>query len=195
MKIEGVHVGPLAGAKLVVRIKGPAEVEQIGQTAADLKEIDKVVVVLGGTVCDDLVDHHHLHRGRGRSRSTSSTTSSTSSTTTTTVAVTGNDAQAVAAGRLDMTVKLAAHRPDLPGAYQLVVEVKSGSTVVAAGQTWIGKAAARDKPLDLAFVWPVSLGVHRDAGGVFYDSVIEDALGTTEGTTAPGGGSLRTSPA
>ena len=90
-----------------------------------------------------------------------------------------------------MSVELPAHRPDVPGAYLLAVEVKSGSTILATGQTWIGKAAIREKPLDLAFVWPVSLGVHRDAGGVFYDSVLEDALGTTEGTTAPGGGSLR----
>jgi|WetSurMetagenome_2_1015567.scaffolds.fasta_scaffold13572_2 hypothetical protein len=189
VKIEGVHVGPLAGAKLVVRIKGPAGVEQIGQTATGPQEIDKVVVVLGGAVAT--ASSTTTTSTESEAESTSSTTSSTSATTTT-VAVTGNDAQALAAGTLDMTVRLAAHRPDQPGAYQLVVEVKSGSTVVAAGQTWIGKAAAREKPLDLAFVWPVSLGVHRDADGVFYDSVLEDALGTTEGATAPGGGSLRT---
>jgi hypothetical protein len=174
----------LVGAKLVVRIKGPAGVSQVGASEPALNEVDKVVVVLGGAP----------------STTTSTTTGDTgaaqpvvtsSTTTTTPVAVTGNDGVRLSAGTLVMSVQLAAHRPDVPGAYQLVVEVKSGSTVLASGQTWIGKAAERAKPLDLAFVWPVSLGVHRDADGVFYDSVIEDALGTTEGATAPGGGSLR----
>ncbi len=182
VNIEGDLVGSLVDMKLVVRVKGPAGVEQVGETTPDLKEIDKVVVVLGETP--------------------SSTTAITSDeagmeapqpdiSTTTTVATTGNDPAALRAGTLAMSVTLAARRPDGPGAYLLVTEVKSGSDVVASGQVWIGKVAAREKPLDVAFVWPVSLGVHRDADGVFYDSVIEDALGTTEEATAPGGGTLR----
>ncbi len=63
-----------------------------------------------------------------------------------------------------------------PGAYLLTVRAISGGVTRASGTVWLGKAASRDQPLDIAFVWPVALGVHRDSSGVFFDRVLEDAV-------------------
>ena len=49
VKIVGDLGQSLIGMRLVVRVKGPAEVAQVGESSPDLKEIDKIVVVLGGT--------------------------------------------------------------------------------------------------------------------------------------------------
>jgi hypothetical protein len=140
---------PLAGTKLVVRVKGPAGFSQIMETSPELPEIDKVVVELGQA----------------------------SSTTDTTAAIPTPSSGELTAGTLSMSVTLPALRPDQPGAYLLVVEVKSGTEIVARGQTWVGKVVAQDAPLELAFVWPLSLGIHRNAAGQFYDRVLENALG------------------
>ncbi|OFW61199.1 MAG: hypothetical protein A2133_10875 [Actinobacteria bacterium RBG_16_64_13] len=86
-----------------------------------------------------------------------------------------NDAD-LAAGKLREEVVLPGGTPANAGAYLLVVEVKAAGVVVASGQVWMGKAAPRDTALDLAFVWPLSLGIHRDADGVFYDRVLEQAM-------------------
>ena len=59
-------------------------------------------------------------------------------------------------------------------------------------ERWVGKAAARDTPLDLAFVWPVSLGIHRDADGRFFDQVLEGAVSAGVDTAgSDSGGDLR----
>jgi hypothetical protein len=100
--------------------------------------------------------------------------------------VTSNDSD-LAAGRLTAQVVLPAGTPAKPGAYLLVAEVKSAGVVWASGQVWVGKAAPRDTPLDMAFVWPVSLGIHRDADGVFYDGVLEQAIASPDS----GSGDLR----
>lgn len=93
----------------------------------------------------------------------------------------------LAAGVLSARVSIPPGTPAEPGAYLLVVEVRSSGIVVAGGHMWVGKAAPREAPLDLAFVWPVSLGIHRDAGGVFFDRVLEEAVSPT----ADGAGDLR----
>jgi len=41
---------------------------------------------------------------------------------------------------------------------------------------WLGKAAPRETPVDIAFVWPAVLGIHRDPNGVFFDDVLEQAV-------------------
>jgi hypothetical protein len=181
INIEGDAGRSLIGTKLVVRVKGPATASQVGEAAPQLAEADKIVAVLGAP--------------SAAVTATTATTGETeagaapivTSTTTTTLGLSANGDAELAAGKLSVSVPLGAQRPGQPGAYLLVVEIKSGPTVIASGQAWIGKVAVREKPLDLAFVWPVSLGVHRDAGGVFYDSVIEDSLAVA----GPGSGSLR----
>jgi hypothetical protein len=49
------------------------------------------------------------------------------------------------------------------GAYLLTMELRSAGVLQASGQLWVGKIAASSKAFDLAFVWPVALGIHRDA--------------------------------
>jgi len=81
-----------------------------------------------------------------------------------------------ATGSWTATVALPADIPNEPGAYLLTVQVISKGVTRAAGTVWLGKAAPRDQPLDVAFVWPVALGVHRDSNGAFFDQVLEDAV-------------------
>ena len=69
----------------------------------------------------------------------------------------------------------AATLPSSPGAFRITVEVRSGDTVVARGQTWMGRVASTSSPLDLAFVWRAELGIHRDADGRFMDTAIAEA--------------------
>ena len=173
VSIAGELSESLVGTRLVVRVKGPATSEQLAEAAPELTETDKVVETLGevpraagtttggppaGTTEDDVV-----------------TTTTSSTTTTTLTAVAGSSAD-LQAGTLDATVTLPSGMPAGPGAYQLVVEVKAGQTVIASGSAWMGKTAPREGSLDLAFVWPVSLGIHRDPAGVFYDRVLEQAV-------------------
>ena len=115
------------------------------------------------------------------------TTTQAGTTTTTTEAAQTFMAGDLAAGWLNAEVILPAGTPSKPGAYLLVVEVKSSGEVVAKGQVWVGKAAPRDTPLDLAFVWPISLGIHRNADGAFYDQALEQAIAPV----ADGAGDLR----
>jgi hypothetical protein len=165
--IGGQISGSLNGCRLVVRVKGPAESSQVGQSTPEVPEANKIVVLLGAN--------------------TTATTPASATTTTTETANTGTAAD-LAAGKLNAEVTVPAGMPARPGAYLLVVEVKLASgTVVARGQAWVGKAAPRDTPLDLAFVWPVSLGIHRDADDVFYDQVLEKAIAPA----ADGAGDLR----
>ena len=89
-----------------------------------------------------------------------------------------------------MTVVLPAGTPATAGAYLLVAEVKAGDEVLASGQTWVGKAEPRENPLDVAFVLPASLGIHRDTAGVFYDNALEKAVSSPDQGEPAGEGSL-----
>lgn len=160
LTIEGRLARSIEGAKLVVRVKGPATVAQIGESAPELVETDKIVKVLG--------------------EETPSTTTSSTTTSTTVASVTSTSAD-LEAGVLNAKVILKPGVPAEPGAYLLVVEVKSGQEVWASGQVWVGKAAVRETPLDIAFVWPASLGIHRDADVVYYDRVLEEAVTSDTG--------------
>lgn len=73
-----------------------------------------------------------------------------------------------------------------PGAYHLTVVIMSGETAVAKASCWVGRVAAEGGPIDVACVWPLVQGVHRDTAGVFFDDAIERALarGTSAGVGA-----------
>ncbi len=79
-------------------------------------------------------------------------------------------------GQISVVMVLAADTLAAPGAYLVVAEVRSGNAVQAVGKAWLGRVAARDRPLDVAFVWPVALGIHRDPTGVFFDRTLEQAV-------------------
>ncbi len=157
--IDGKLSRSLQGAQLVIRVKGPARSSEIDLPDPDLPEVDKMLLILG----ED-------SEGSG-----SSGESSAEGAVTTGVQNLGTSAD-LAAGLLRVEVAVPSGMPASPGAYLLVAEVRSSGMVIASGQAWIGKAALRDAPLDLAFVWPVSLGIHRDPDGAFYDSVLQEAV-------------------
>ncbi len=71
----------------------------------------------------------------------------------------------------------------LPGGYLVTVELGRGGVVEASGQAWLGKVALRARPLDVAFVLPVALGVHRDPSGAFFDQVLEQAVAPANGSS------------
>jgi len=188
--IEGRALGSLDGAKLVVRVKGPAELSQVGQATPDLPEAHKIVVVLDARPQSPTTTTTGAVTGTAVGTQTGSMTTTTTqvvSTTTTTEPAQVGSAADLAAGRLGAKVRIPAGKPARPGAYLLVVEVKLSGVIVANGRAWIGKAAPRDAPLDMAFVWPVSLGIHRDVDGVYTDRVLEEAIAPD----ADGAGHLR----
>jgi len=177
LTIEGQLSRSLAGAKLVVRVKGPAGFGQVGENAPELTEADKIVKVLG-EVPPTTTTSQTPPAAPG---AVVVPTTTTSSTTTTSLAAVAGTAADLEAGSLKAQALLPAGMPSEPGAYQLVVEVKSGQDVWASGQVWLGKVAPRESPLDIAFVWPVSLGIHRDAEGVYYDEVLEQTIASEPG--------------
>jgi hypothetical protein len=160
VKVSGELAGSLVGTELVIRVEGPAAGSQIGASQVDLPEAAKVARTLGPP-----------------------------SSTTTTVASGSSSEADLEAGRLPMTVVLPPATPAVAGAYLVVAEVLSGTEVLASGQTWVGKVAPRKNPLDVAFVLPAFLGIHRDSSGVFYDTVLEKAI-SSAGQTAESGEAL-----
>lgn len=196
--VRGQAAESLVGNRLVVRIKGPAELSQIGQVSPELPEAGKLVLMLGssastgttstaGPIATTSTNGPATPGEATATTGPSSTTSAVSVTTTTTVSARVGAVAALESGVLEAEVTVPGDTPSRSGAYLVVVEVKAGADVVASGQAWVGKADPRQAPLDLAFVWPVSLGIHRDHDGDFYDQVLEEAVAPT----AAGAGDLR----
>jgi hypothetical protein len=79
-------------------------------------------------------------------------------------------------GTFTFAVPPAARTLTVPGAYRVTASVVGGGAVASSGVAWIGKVAPRQSQLDLAFVWPAALGIHRDPDGVFFDGVLEEAV-------------------
>ena len=55
------------------------------------------------------------------------------------------------------------------------------SAVQAEGSVWFGKVAAPETSVDVAVVWPLMLGIHRDSEGVFFDQALELATAGSDG--------------
>lgn len=68
-----------------------------------------------------------------------------------------------------------------PGAYLAEVEFLVDSGVRASGEVWLGKVADEGPKVDVAVVWPLLLGIHRDPDGVFFDRVLEIATADPDG--------------
>lgn len=153
--IAGQLSQSLSGASLVALVKGPIEAAQVGQTAIDAPPVAQFTRVLGTVAGVADVAASTATPGAGTSAE-------------------------FAAGALNATVTVPAGTPPAPGAYLLTVEVQSGGTTVASGQVWMGKAGTRGTPLDVSFVLPVSLGIHRDPIGAFFDRVLETAVSPAE---------------
>jgi hypothetical protein len=76
--------------------------------------------------------------------------------------------------------------PPWPGAYRMVVTVRSSGVLMATGGTWMGRIPTRTSPLDLAFVWRAALGIHRDSTGGFIDQTLEQACTPAASGSAQG---------
>jgi hypothetical protein len=97
----------------------------------------------------------------------------------TTVGASGLSTRAVAGtgpSPWDLEVEIPGDLLDAPGGYLVTVELSSAGSSVASGRTWLGKVAPQAEPLDVSFVLPIALGVHRDPDGVFFDRVLEEAI-------------------
>lgn len=70
------------------------------------------------------------------------------------------------------------------GAYAAAVMLGDAGQERAEGMVWFGRVPVERTPLDLAFVWPLAQGIHRDADGVFFDDGLEALLLANVGTAA-----------
>jgi hypothetical protein len=142
----------LVGGRLVISVRGPVAPAQVGQSKVDAMSVKQITQSLGTSLA-------------GSGADTSTTLGPSASST----------AQDLAAGKFNRTITIPGGSPSAPGAYLLSVEVLSGGRLVAGADAWMGKVADRETPLDVSFVLPVSLGIHRDWAGIFLDQVLEKA--------------------
>ena len=82
---------------------------------------------------------------------------------------------AVAAG-FDLSLIIPADSLKTPGAYEVTVELTPRGGATLTGLCWVGRVTDPPTEVDLAMVWPVALGVHRDPDGVFVDGAIQSSL-------------------
>jgi len=95
-------------------------------------------------------------------------------------------------GKDSVTITIPGDLPAVTGGYLVTVELHPAgstadvvdSTVLASAQVWIGKVKTPATSVDVAFVWPAALGIHRGADGVFFDQALEKA--TEPAAESPG---------
>jgi hypothetical protein len=148
LTIKGASSAELTNALLVVRIGGPAEFSQVGQSDPQLPQ---------AAVLSEELALSGSEAGGGSQTG-------------------GEVASGSSTGPWTVTMLLPEGTLGAPGAYLVTARTISGGVTRASGTVWLGRAAPRDQPLDIAFVWPVAVGVHRDSSGVFFDRVVEDAV-------------------
>lgn len=170
--VEGRLPESLEGTRLVIRVKGPAEPSQVGQSAPELPEAGKIAVDLGAVPTATL----YPFSGEGTLGGESALTGTGGPAIAAVTRPRIGSLDDLRAGVLEAEVTIPPGVTARPGAYLIVAEVKSAGVVIGSGRVWAGKALPRETPLDLAFVWPASLGIHRDADGVFFDQVLEEAV-------------------
>lgn len=149
--VAGQASESLSQSKLVISFIGPIAAEQVGQTGVDAE-----------------VAHEASWWLRAAPAGAS---------TAKTPVLSGSDVstrQELADGSLEATVTVPAKSLRKPGAYLVLAEVSSGDDMLASGSTWMGRVAVRETPLDVSFVLPIRLGIHRDQAGAFFDQVLED---------------------
>jgi hypothetical protein len=154
LTVTGQLPQSLAGSRVVVSLWGPVAAAQVGQPQVDASVAKEITQWLGAAPAE----------------------AQTGAATGTTVGPSGTGtAKDLAGGKLSTSVVIPGGTPSAPGAYLVLVELRSGGTVLASGRAWLGKVAPRSTPLDVAFVLPVSLGIHRDWTDMFFDQALEDA--------------------
>ncbi len=182
--VSGQFAHSLIGATLTVKVKGPVPLEGVGQADAQVPETAVISHVLGKAASHTVTTVTTGTTGTtGTGSSGTEATPASSSTTTTTIATSALLHQGTVAdlegGSLEAVMTIPAGTPAEPGAYLLEVQVTVDGEELASGEAWVGKVADRETPLDVAFVLPVSLGIHRDPDGVFFDQALEEAVAST----------------
>jgi hypothetical protein len=79
-------------------------------------------------------------------------------------------------GSVDVHVALPPSAFPREGGYRVTAKVSSGDTRQITSITWLGRVSDLPPAIELALVWPVMLGVHRDPEGVFIDDVVQKAV-------------------
>lgn len=79
-------------------------------------------------------------------------------------------------GTVDLHVGLPASAFPREGGYRVTVTVSSGDTKQMATTVWLGRVSDLPPDIELALVWPVMVGVHRDPAGAFIDDVVQQAV-------------------
>ncbi len=162
----------LLGAELSIKISGPVALASIGQADVEAPEVAVISHILGAVGVP-------MTSTSTQTTATETTIASTTTTTTASALLHQGTVADLEAGTLEATVTIPARTPTEAGAYLLQVQVTVDGEVLAVGETWVGKVADREVPLDVAFVLPVSLGVHRDTEGAFFDQALEEAVAST----------------
>jgi len=148
LSVSGRVSTSLNGARVELTIAGPFALSDIGKADIEAPRVAQIVTVLGAA--PEVVEGP--------------------SNTTTTVD------PALTKGELDIEVALPTGTPPEPGAYLITAQVGAAGEVLGTGQVWLGKVAARSTPLDVAFVLPLALGIHRDPDGAYFDRILEEAV-------------------
>ncbi len=152
VRVTGQVSQSLYGARLTISFIGPVAAEQVGQTTVDATSAHQVSWWLGAAPVDGTGAEIPVLSGRGSST-----------------------ARQLRDGDLTATVVIPAGSVSTPGAYQVSADVTARGEKVAGGLTWLGRAAVREVPLDVSFVLPVYLGIHRDPSGKYFDQALEKA--------------------
>ncbi len=79
-------------------------------------------------------------------------------------------------GSVDLHVALPASTFPREGAYRVTVTVSSGDAKRMAATVWLGRVSDLPADIELALVWPLMAGVHRDPTGAFIDEVVQQAV-------------------
>lgn len=79
-------------------------------------------------------------------------------------------------GSVDLHVALPASAFPREGGYRVTVTVSSGDAKQMAATVWLGRVSDLPADIELALVWPVMAGVHRDPTGAFIDEVVQQAV-------------------
>lgn len=149
--VTGETSQSLNGGTLVVTLKGPIPADRVGAAGVDTGAAHQSKHALGG---DWGAEDGGAPAGPPQGWSTN---------------------QELRQGTLKAVVTLPPWSPRTAGAYLVVAEVQAGGQVVLRGETWVGKAPVNQPALDVCFVLPVSLGIHRDQNGHFFDQILEQA--------------------
>jgi hypothetical protein len=79
-------------------------------------------------------------------------------------------------GSVDLHVTLPASAFPREGGYRVTVTVSSGDARQMSATVWLGRVSNLPADIELALVWPVMVGVHRDPAGAFIDEVVQQAV-------------------